>query len=90
MLVFFASYFIRNEFKELIFNPGRYLMSIWNYIDLVPPLGIYILVVLDLILETDVRLIKGLQSTITFFMWLKFLYFFRIFKNTGYLIRMIV
>lgn len=33
---------------------------------------------------------RGLLSVITFFMWFKFLYFLRIFKNTGYLIRMIV
>lgn len=36
--------------------------------------------------ETD----RILQSITTFFMWLKLLYFFRIFKNTGYMIRMII
>ena len=44
--------------------------------------------ILQVHLSDDVERI--VLSIVTFFMWFKFLYFLRIFKSTGYLIRMIV
>jgi len=56
-----------------------------------PPIGIYLTIIfLILNLEGYQELERAIQSVTTFFMWLKLLYFMRIFKNTGYLIRMIV
>ena len=70
------------------------MQSVWNYIDLVPPIGIYgiaVMLCLQLVgMELSDPLEHGILSIITFFMWFKFLYFLRIFKSTGYLIRMIV
>ena len=40
-------------------------------------------------IDFDITLERSILSIVTFFMWMKFLYFLRIFKNTGYLIRMI-
>ena len=70
-----------------------YLTSIWNYIDTVPPLLIFVNIAidhLDMYFDVDVHTERALQAICTFFMWLKFLYFLRIFKNTGYLIKMII
>jgi len=56
-----------------------------------PPIGIYLTIIfLILNLEGYQELERAIQSVTTFFMWLKLLYFMRIFKNTGYLIRMII
>ena len=41
-------------------------------------------------MSVSLEIEKSIQAIITFFMWFKFLYFLRIFKNTGYLIRMII
>ena len=69
-----------------------YFKSGWNYIDLVPPVGIISLVIqLSVSNESEPQIGAAiLKSVTTFFMWLKFLYFFRFFENTGYLIRIIV
>jgi hypothetical protein len=42
----------------------------------------------DISLPTNVK--ASIEAITTFFMWFKFLYFLRIFKSTGYLIRMII
>jgi hypothetical protein len=87
----FATYFLSNELKQVLSDGLDYLSSIWNYIDLIPPIGIYIVVAMTLIGETvDEATTRTILSITTFFMWFKFLYFLRIFKNTGYLIRMII
>jgi len=41
-------------------------------------------------IEMSVALIRSILAISTFFMWLKLLYIMRIFKATGYLIRMII
>ena len=41
------------------------------------------------LIETDVKIEKTIESVTSLFMWIKLLYFLRIFKNTGYLIGMI-
>ena len=73
----------------------EYLYSFWNYIDLIPPIGMYAMVFMlgarDLFqvnVSSDVE--RTVLAIVSFFMWMKFLYFLRIFKETGYLIRMII
>ena len=95
LLVVFATYFVTNEIKQLGCEGFEYLLSFWNYIDIIPPFGIYILVVIHSlkelkIIELNDSLVRTILAIVTFFMWFKFLYFLRIFKNTGYLIRMII
>mmetsp|Transcript_33927 Transcript_33927/g.24970 ORF Transcript_33927/g.24970 Transcript_33927/m.24970 type:complete len:301 (-) Transcript_33927:33-935(-) len=68
-----------------------YLQQIWNYIDILPPITITAsILLLFMNLPNSLALERTVQTITTFFMWLKLLYFMRIFKNTGYLIRMIV
>ena len=89
----FATYFFINEVRQLIGSGLEYFTSIWNYIDLIPPMGMYIIGVMMVLKEFDMQFShsteRSILSIITFFMWMKFLYFLRIFQNTGYLIRMI-
>ena len=68
-----------------------YLTSIWNYIDIITPTTVFTLVCVKAtnihIGEETERIVQAIG---VFFMWFKFLYFFRIFEPTAYLIRMIV
>ena len=94
IIICFATYFTLNEWRQLSNEGIEYLLSIWNYVDLIPPIGIYIIAVLSILhslkLHVDESVESSILAFITFFMWFKFLYFLRIFKSTGYLIRMIV
>ena len=80
----FATYFLNNEVKQLRNEGFAYLTSFWNYIDLIPPIGIYMIAVM-FVFETTVQkkveiwVERSMLSIITFFMWFKFLYFLRIF-----------
>jgi len=48
------------------------------------------IILLWLDIEGQLTLERTVQAITTFFMWIKLLYFMRIFRNTGYLIRMII
>lgn len=37
-LIVFSFYFILNEVKQLITSGFSYLLQVWNYLDLIPPL----------------------------------------------------
>ncbi|CDW88225.1 UNKNOWN [Stylonychia lemnae] len=89
-----CAYFLFNEIRQ-IYNIGlQYLYSVWNYIDLLAPTGVAILHGFQFAqyngVEIDVDLNRCVLAISTFLMWLKFLSSLRIFKQTGYLIRMIV
>jgi hypothetical protein len=67
-------------------------MQGWNYIDLGAPLMLLWILISDYIafLQGGTYVVdRSLLASCTFFMWIKVLYFLRIFKATGYLIRMI-
>ena len=68
-----------------------YLTSIWNYIDIITPTTVFTLVCVKAtnihIGEETERIVQAIG---VFFMWFKFLYFFRIFKSYAYLIRLII
>lgn len=67
----------------------EYLSSIWNYVDLIPPILITAIVIQDA-LRLKYDFLHVLHAVACILMWFKFLYFLRIFKSTGYLIRMII
>jgi Ion transport protein len=68
-----------------------YLTSIWNYIDIITPTTVFTMVCVKAtnihIGEETERIVQAIG---VFFMWFKFLYFFRIFKSYAYLIRLII
>jgi hypothetical protein len=102
-LTLFAFYLLKNEIYQLSEAGLEYFSSIWNYLDLVPPIGIIVFLALDYfvgffkITDADgntpdyIKEIEvSMQATMSLFVWLKFLYFLRIFESTGYLIRIII
>jgi len=90
VLVAFASYFMINELRQFWQNKLDYLMSFWNYIDILPPIGLYFSFFLFFVhIPGNEVMEREVQAITTFFMWLKVLYFMRIFQSFGYLIRMI-
>jgi len=48
LLTLFSVYFLSNELKQLFENGFEYLLSMWNYIDFVPPILIILLVLKDI------------------------------------------
>lgn len=72
----------------------KYITGIWNYIDLIP----IVLVLSALILSSWVEFVESdivhwqryLNAVASFFIWFKFLYFFRIFRTFGHLISTII
>ena len=75
-------------------------MSLWNYLDFIPPILLMIFCPLAIMGVFDLKLEDGtsvylnlettMQATINLLIWLKFLYFLRIFQGTGYLIKTII
>lgn len=60
----------------------------WNYLDIIPPYLIIAAEILNII-DEDHRVIRTLYAITSLAVWLRFLYFFRIFKATNFYIRMI-
>jgi hypothetical protein len=67
----------------------QYFGSIWNYVDLLPPILILVVLIMNLFSE-DAKIQTALQAISNFFMWFKLFYFFRIFEKTGYFINMLM
>jgi hypothetical protein len=69
-----------------------YFKSVWNYADLLPPVLISVTTAVRLCIfyledfEANYFLYT-VHSLACLLMWAKFLYFLRIFKSTGYLVR---
>ena len=71
-----------------------YFASFWNYLDILPPILMIVLITCDnLELFNDHKnseLEAILLGSNSLLIWLKFLYFLRIFEKTGYLISIII
>ena len=77
-----------------------YFTSVWNFIDIIPPtiqisivfasLNGYITSFSGEDSDLNKRNYSILMSITTLFLWIKFLYFFRIFDSTGFLITAIL
>ena len=80
LLGFFACYFLRNEVIQIKNDGFGYLTLFWNYIDVITPTTILTLLFINFFnIEINPELERALQAIGVFFMWFKFLYFFRIF-----------
>ena len=53
ILLAFSSYFIGHEIYQGIKIGFRYLCDAWNYIDIIPPLGIYVYCILIIFIKND-------------------------------------
>lgn len=70
-----------------------YFKEVWSYVDLAPPVLNIALIIsfhLDMSVTRTSTFEVVLQGTCSFSMWLKTLYFLRIFSSFSYLIRMII
>jgi hypothetical protein len=93
-----AAYFISIEIYQLYKNGLSYFTSVWNYLDLIPPILLFVFIPLaiqgtfDSIdgVKQNQTLEASLQATMSLTLWLKFLYFLRIFESFGYLIKIII
>lgn len=54
--VIFASYFLLNEIRQINNDGINYLKSFWNYIDIIPIVGIYAILTFSII---EVLIFKG-------------------------------
>ncbi len=88
-LVVLSIYFIKNEINQIMNSGLNYFMEPWNYIDLVPPITVLTIAGINFF-AIDTSYESIIKSVGSLFMWLKLLYFLRIYKTTGYLVRMIV
>jgi hypothetical protein len=91
ILGLYAFYFLKNELVQIKNDGFGYFTSVWNYIDVITPSTILSVLTIN---AFQIPIDKGTERTIqaigVFFMWFKFLYFFRIFKSYGYLTRLII
>jgi len=90
VLLSFSLYFFLNEFKQFLDEGLNYFSSIWNYIDILCPLGVSLIVVFVFIDLKHHDTLVTIQGITTFCMWIKLFYFLRMFKATGFLIRIII
>lgn len=78
------------ELRKIIQQGYHYFLSYWNYSNLFPPIIIFVFLVYDFNDSTAERIwLKTLLALASFMLWLKFLYFLRLFKLTSYLIRVV-
>ncbi|CDW84531.1 wd-40 repeat protein [Stylonychia lemnae] len=98
ILYVFSIYFLVNEVRQILNQGFTYMISVWNYTDILPPIFIITVVSLHLIVYYKSKddesydpnnFIETIHSIACLLMWAKFLYFLRIFYSTGYLIRML-
>lgn len=85
-------YIIANEVTELFKVGFGYFLSVWNYLDVIPPIMILLFMIFDRInyFVNYAYVRTSMQAIMSLLIWLKFLYFLRMFDSTGYLIRIIV
>ena len=86
----FTLYFFCIESRQLFLaGPGKYFSSGWNYLDIIPLVFIMMSMQFEK-LDLDQTFERPLNAIACFFMWIKFLYFWRIFRQTSKFISMIV
>ena len=94
VLIMFSLYFCSIEISQLGEEGIKYMFSVWNYLDLVPPFFLLAFIPMELTGYFDIpenKPVEGsMQAVMSLFIWLKMLYFLRIFEKTGYLIMIII
>lgn len=88
LLAAISCYLLNNEITQFKDNGKEYFYSAWNYLDFTPPLLLILLIIINFF-TADAAFQYPLLAFVALCMWLKFLYFFRVFKSTGYLIFML-
>jgi hypothetical protein len=98
LLFVFSSYFIKIESYQIYHTGFSYFQNFWNIIDILPPLLQLVNFIFDFsgFLENMSQngprreAVSIIMSLTTLLLWIKLLYFFRIFDQTGFLISAII
>lgn len=82
--ILFSLYFLGIEIYQVTSAGVNYFYSFWNYLDIVPPVLMIIFLYLFntnffIIPQETANIEASIQATISLMMWLKVLYFMRIF-----------
>ena len=86
-----ATYFLCQEYRQIKKAGWGYLRDIWNYSDIIPPLVILAIILMDVLdKERNPKIQYTLAAIACFGMWVKILYFLRIFRQTGFFITMLL
>ena len=94
ILVIMSYYSFQMSWLKYKAEPDLFFKYIWNYFDFVPK----IMVIISMVLQT-VSFLHGtsiyqvslcFSAVSSFILWINLLYFFRIFRQTGHLISMII
>lgn len=90
LIIIFTTYFLVIEIIQCK-KEGfiKHIGDFWNWLDIVPPFLIFTAEIMNIFTD-NYRTVRILYSFTALAMWLRFLYFFRIFKNTNFYIRMII
>jgi hypothetical protein len=91
-------YFLSREVYQMSKKGFSYFADFWNYFDLIPPILLLIFLPLGFFgtfdevngVKQNQTLEASIQATCSLLLWLKLLYFLRIYESTGYLIRIII
>lgn len=84
-----AFYFVMIETRQFLIEGPKYFASPWNYIDVIPLVTISISMSIESIYSWP-EIERPLNALSSFFMWMKFLYFMRLFRQTSKFISMII
>jgi len=99
LLCVFSLYFLHQEWRSIKLDGCAYFTStnsFWNYCDILPPIGIITITILDFFSHESsaddamVTVRYCIQGLVCFGMWLKIFYFLRIYRDTGFFVNMFV
>ncbi len=97
ILISFSLYFLHNEYWQLrnSLTIWSYFTSIWNYIDLIPIVMVFTAMFISFLSAIHkenefLKVERYVNAVASFFIWFKLLYFFRVFRVYGHLIKTIV
>ena len=94
ILYILSSYLLLTEIVQLIHKKWMYFSTIWNFPDIIVPVLVIVVISHHLkeLQDDDYKkpkFIVTVHSFCSLLIWIKFLYFLRIYRPTGYFIRML-
>lgn len=88
IIIFFIVYNVYFEIRKLLFYQTEYFLSFWNYINVFSIVMNFFVVLSDLgYMDNDV--VAPFLALAVLFMWIKLIYFGRMFFSTAWMVRMI-
>ena len=91
VLLSLAGYFLLISFRSFVVQgPARYLTNPWRYIDIIPLATIIFALLFEYFTSDYPQFERAVNGLSAFLMWLKFLYFLRMYRQSSKFISMIV